>query len=99
MSRLRTGIIGESSRAFEILTCIPIQKRSQGRFRSRWEDNVRKKLVATREIGLSRLRTGIIGEPFRSFKILTCIPLEKRSQVRSKSRWDDDIRKKREELD
>ena len=50
--------------AFKILTGKPIGKRSLGRPRRRWEDNIRMDLgeVSVRGIGLIWLRIGIIGE-------------------------------------
>ena len=55
--------IQEGRSAFKILTSKPIRKRPLGRPRHRWEDNIRMDLVEMREIGLIRLRIGIIGEP------------------------------------
>ena len=51
--------------AFKILTGKATGKRSLGRPRSRWEDNITMDLeeVSMRVIGLIRLRIGIIGEP------------------------------------
>ena len=50
---------------FKILTGIPAGKRSLGRLRRIWEENIRMDLeeVGMRGIGLIRLRIGIIGEP------------------------------------
>ena len=48
----------EGRSAFKILTGKPIGKRPLGRPGRRWEDNIRMNL------GLIRLRIGIIGEPF-----------------------------------
>ena len=54
----------EGRSTFKILTGKPTGKRSLGRPRRRWEDNIRmKRLVSLRGIGLIRLRIGIIGEP------------------------------------
>ena len=56
---------GGSRNAFKILTGKPIGKRPLGRPRQRWEDNIRmdlEEIVSMREIGLIRLRIGIIGE-------------------------------------
>ena len=50
----------EGMNAFKILTGKPTGKRPLGRPRRRWEDNIRMDLE---EIGLIRLRIGIIGEP------------------------------------
>ena len=44
----------------DVLTGKPTGKRPLGRPRRRWEDNIRMDLE---EIGLIRLRIGIIGEP------------------------------------
>ena len=53
----------ESRSAFKILTGKPTGKRSLGRPRRRWEDNIRMDLEEIGVIGLIRLRIGIIGEP------------------------------------
>ena len=56
----------EGRSAFKILTGKPTGKRSLGRFRRRWEDNIRMNLEEIgikRGIGLIRLRIGIIGVP------------------------------------
>ena len=56
----------EGRNAFKILTAKPSGKRSLGRPRRRWEDNIRmdlEEIVSIRVIGLIRLRIGIIGEP------------------------------------
>ena len=55
----------EGSSAFKILTCKPTGTRPLGRSRRRWEDNIRmdlKEIGIIGEIGLIRLRIGIIGE-------------------------------------
>ena len=52
--------------AFKILTGKPTGKRTLGRPRRRWEDNIRmdlEEIGIIRGIGLIRLRIGIIGEP------------------------------------
>ena len=57
---------GKYRSAFKILTGKPTGKRSIGRLRRRWEDNIRMDLeekVSMRIIGLIPLRIGIIGEP------------------------------------
>ena len=51
--------------AFKIVTGKHTGKRPSGRHGRRWEDNIRmdlKKWVPIREIGLIRLRVGIMGE-------------------------------------
>ena len=48
----------EGNTAFKIITYKLTGKRPLGRPRRRWEDNIRMNL------GLIRLRIGIIGEPF-----------------------------------
>ena len=50
----------EGRSAFKILTGKPKGKRPLGRPTCRWEENIRMDLE---EIGLIRLRIGIIGEP------------------------------------
>ena len=54
----------EGRSAFKILAGKPIGKRSLGRPRSRWDENIRMDLeeVSMQKIGLIRLRIGIIGE-------------------------------------
>ena len=49
-----------------MLTGRPTGKKPLGRPRHRWEENIRidlKEIISIREIGLIRLRIGIIGEP------------------------------------
>ena len=55
----------EGRSAFKILTGKPTGKRSSERPRRRWEHNIRVdlKYISIREIGLTRLRVGIIWEP------------------------------------
>ena len=56
----------ESRSAFNILTGKPTGKRTLGRPRRRWEDNIRMDLeekVSMRVIRLIRPKIGIIGEP------------------------------------
>ena len=57
----------EGGSAFKILTGKPTGKRSLGKPRRRWEDNIRMDFeeigISMRGIGLIRLRIGIIGEP------------------------------------
>ena len=56
----------EGRSVFEILTGTPTEKRSSGRSRGRWEDNIWKDLKETcikQGIGLIRFRIGIIGDP------------------------------------
>jgi hypothetical protein len=56
----------EGRSAFRILTDTCIGKRSLGRPRRRWEDNIRmdiKEIVSIRGIGLIWFRIEIIGEP------------------------------------
>jgi hypothetical protein len=53
----------EGRSAFTIVTDQPSGKRSLGRPRRRWEDNIRMDLEVIGGIGLIRLRIGIIGEP------------------------------------
>ena len=52
----------EGRSAFEILTGAPTEERPLGRPRHRWEDNI---TIDLREIGLIRLRIGIVGESLR----------------------------------
>ena len=51
----------EGRSAFKILTGKPTEKRTLGRPRRRWDDNIRMDLEEG--IGLIGLRIGIIGEP------------------------------------
>ena len=54
----------EGRSAFKISTGTPVGKRSSGRPRSRWEDNIRIYLKSkVRGIGLIRLRMGFIRGP------------------------------------
>jgi hypothetical protein len=56
----------ESGSGFKIITGKPTGKRTLGRPRCRWEDNIRMDLEdigINAGIGLIRLRIGIIGEP------------------------------------
>ena len=56
----------EGRSAFKILTGKPTGKRTLGRPRRRWEDNIRmdlEEMGINPGIGLIRLRIGIIGEP------------------------------------
>ena len=55
----------EGRNAFKILIGKPIGKRSLGRPKRRWEDNIRMALkeIGIRGIGLIRLKIGIIIEP------------------------------------
>jgi len=52
----------EVTSSFKILIVISTGKRPLGKSRPRWEDNIRMNLKDIREIGLIRLRMGIIGE-------------------------------------
>ena len=54
----------EGRSAFKILTGKPTGNKSSGRSRRCWEDNTRidVKEMGIREIGLIRLRIGVIGE-------------------------------------
>ena len=56
----------EDRSAFKIVTCTPAEKKTSGRPRHRWEDNIRmdlKEIDIIREIGLIRLRIWNTGEP------------------------------------
>ena len=54
----------EGRSTFNILTGKPTGKKHLGRPRCRWEENIRMDLKEIKGIGLTRLRIGIIGEPF-----------------------------------
>ena len=56
----------EGRSAFKYFIGTPAGKRTLGRLRRRWKNNIvriLKKLVSIRGIGLIRLRIGIIGGP------------------------------------
>ena len=56
----------EGKNVFKILTDKPVGKRTVGRPRRRWKENIRmdlKEIGINRGIGLIRLIIGIIGDP------------------------------------
>ena len=55
----------EDRSAFKILTGTPTGKRSLGKPRCRWEDNIRMDLKQRQGIGLIRLRIEIVGRFLR----------------------------------
>ena len=57
--------IEQGRSTFKILTGKSTGKRSLGRTRCRWEDNIRMDLkqIGIREIGLIQFRIGLIGDP------------------------------------
>ena len=63
----RVARMEEGRSVFKILTGKPTGKRSLGRPRRRWEDNIRmdlEEISVNAGIELIRFRIGIIGEPF-----------------------------------